>query len=179
VGVGVVDSGGAVIEVVGAEAVRPLRLAVLLPGRPPADAVYRGDDAPTTVHVAARVGAGDGTGEVVAVGSAMVEDPPWPRGGERAWRVRGMAARPDVRDRGLGGQVLGALLDALAERGGALVWCNARAPARRLYERAGFAARGEVFDVPGIGPHVTMWRTVLTVSAPEPDPGPAAGAHGG
>jgi hypothetical protein len=39
-----------------------------------------------------------------------------------------------------------------------LLWCNARTPARRCYERAGLQTRGEPWDDPEIGPHVAMWR---------------------
>ena len=42
--------------------------------------------------------------------------------------------------------------------GGELVWCNARTPARRFYERAGFVAHGDEWDEPEIGPHVAMSR---------------------
>jgi predicted GNAT family N-acyltransferase len=71
-----------------------------------------------------------------------------------------MATHPDVRGRGFGGIVLAALLDHVAVQGGGLVWCNARVAARNLYARAGFTARGAVFDIPGIGPHLQMGRIV-------------------
>ncbi len=83
-----------------------------------------------------------------------------------------MATAPDWRGRGLGTAVLDALIDHAAAHGGGLVWCNARVPARRLYERAGLVARGAVFDIPGIGPHIQMWRTVPDGAAPTPRPGP-------
>ncbi|MDQ6777225.1 MAG: hypothetical protein M3071_13635 [Actinomycetota bacterium] len=44
---------------------------------------------------------------------------------------------------------------ALAE-GARRLWCNARTPARSLYERAGFDLISDEFDLPGIGPHVVM-----------------------
>jgi GNAT superfamily N-acetyltransferase len=97
---------------------------------------------------------------VVAVGTVLRGPPPWePERGD-GWRVRGMATRADVRRRGCGGLVLDALLHHVAAHGGGLVWCNARVPAQGLYARAGFVTRGEVFDIPGIGPHIQMWRTV-------------------
>jgi len=52
------------------------------------------------------------------------------------------------------------VLDHVADRGGTLVWCNARVPARRFYERAGFTVHGDEWDEPGIGPHVAMARPV-------------------
>jgi hypothetical protein len=44
--------------------------------------------------------------------------------------------------------------------GGTVVWCS-RTPARRFYERAGFAAHGEEWVDPEIGPH----RDVAEVGA--------------
>jgi GNAT superfamily N-acetyltransferase len=148
-----------VIEQVEAAVVLPLRRRVLRPGSLASQAAFDGDDDLHTVHVAARVGGA--AGHVVAVGTALVEMPPW---GERltSWRIRGMATDERWRRRGLGSQVLAALLDEVAARGGELVWCSARLSARSLYARAGFTARGDVYDVAGLGPHVVMWRSLTT-----------------
>jgi GNAT superfamily N-acetyltransferase len=132
---------------------------VLRPGRVDEESAYQADDDPDTVHVAARVTAGP-CAEVVSVGTVLREAPPWEPERADGWRVRGMATRPDVRRQGLGGRVLDALLDHVAGRGGGLVWCNARVAAEPLYTRAGFMRRGGVFELPGIGPHHLMWRTV-------------------
>jgi predicted GNAT family N-acyltransferase len=40
------------------------------------------------------------------------------------------------------------------------VWCNARTPAVGLYAREGFAIEGEEFELPEIGPHVVMTRSL-------------------
>ena len=47
-------------------------------------------------------------------------------------------------------------LDAVAARGGDLLWCDARVAAAGFYERMGFTVVSEPFDKPGIGPHVGM-----------------------
>jgi ribosomal protein S18 acetylase RimI-like enzyme len=75
-----------------------------------------------------------------------------------SWRVRGMATAAGERSRGAGRGVLDALLEHARANGGTRVWCNARVPARSFYERAGFHACSEVFDVPPIGPHLVMER---------------------
>lgn len=72
------------------------------------------------------------------------------------WRVRAMATAPDARGRGAGSAVLEALLAHAFGHGAIAVWCNARTPARRLYERAGFQVTSEEFEIPGIGPHLRM-----------------------
>jgi GNAT superfamily N-acetyltransferase len=151
---------------------------VLRPDQPAANSAYPGDDDPSSAHAAVFAPAstartsGDGVdGEpvvapvVVAVGTVLFEPPPWDAGRRHAWRVRGMATMPDWRGLGLGSAVLAALVDHAGAHGGELAWCNARVPARRLYERAGFVGRGEVFDIPGIGPHIRMWRALAVAPA--------------
>ncbi len=81
-----------------------------------------------------------------------------PSGEPGRWRVRGMATASGERGRGVGRGVLDALLEHARASGGQRVWCNARVPAKSFYERAGFHACSDVFDVPPIGPHLVMER---------------------
>ncbi len=90
--------------------------------------------------------------ELIAVGLVA------PAGEPGAWRVRGMATDPRARGTGAGTAVLDALVQHAVAHGAARVWCNARTPARSLYERAGFSAISEEFELPGIGPHFVMER---------------------
>jgi GNAT superfamily N-acetyltransferase len=142
-----------VIRAVPAAAIRPLRLEVLRPGRPPEDAVYPGDDDETSLHVAAF--AGDA---VVGIASLYKEERP--DGPSPGWRLRGMATAPAWRGRGLGRDLLEAAVHHVRDAGGGELWCNARTPAVRFYERSGFEVISEPFDIAGIGPHVVMRRTV-------------------
>jgi GNAT superfamily N-acetyltransferase len=73
-----------------------------------------------------------------------------------SWRVRGMATAPDRRGRGTGTWILAALIRHATEHGASRIWCNARVPARGLYERAGFRVISAEFEVPEIGPHYVM-----------------------
>jgi GNAT superfamily N-acetyltransferase len=88
--------------------------------------------------------------ELVAVGLVGREGEP----GD--WRVRGMATAPGARRRGAGTAVLNALLRHARAHGARRVWCNARIPARSLYERAGFRPGSDEFEQPETGPHVVM-----------------------
>lgn len=99
------------------------------------------------------VGAFEGD-ELVSVGLVG------PGGGPGAWRVRGMATVPEARGRGAGTAVLDALVREAVDSGATRVWCNARTPARSLYERAGFTAIGDEFELPEIGPHFVMQLTL-------------------
>jgi GNAT superfamily N-acetyltransferase len=99
------------------------------------------------------VGAFDPAEALVAVGLVM------PDGDPGSWRVRGMATLPEARGRGAGSAILQALLQHALANGATRVWCNARIPARTLYEHAGFSVISEEFEVPQIGPHLVMeWR---------------------
>jgi GNAT superfamily N-acetyltransferase len=72
------------------------------------------------------------------------------------WRVRGMATKRHARGRGAGTQILQALVQHAVEHGATRVWCNARTPARTLYERVGFVVASDEFEPPDIGPHYRM-----------------------
>jgi predicted GNAT family N-acyltransferase len=162
------------VERVEAQVVRPLRRDVLRPHQPEEMSLYPGDDDPRSAHAAVRRRVDS---EVIAVGTVLPDPPPWDLRRHDGWRIRGMATRDEARGRGLGASVLAALLDHVAASGGGLVWCNARVPAQTLYTRAGFIARGQVFDIAGIGPHLHMWRTVSAEHHGHDrrlgDPGPA------
>jgi ribosomal protein S18 acetylase RimI-like enzyme len=104
------------------------------------------------------VGVFDG-GALIAVGFVA------PDGEPGAWRVRGMATATPGRGKGAGTAVLDALLEHAIAGGASRVWCNARTPARSLYERAGFRAVSEEFELPDIGPHFVMERNTGSVPA--------------
>lgn len=124
-----------------------LRRLVLREGRP---VPLPGDDEP-----AYHVGVYD-EGELVATGNVRPQRASWAPG-RPGWRLRGMATAPGRRGQGAGGLVLAALLDHARGQGGGLVWCHARTPAQRFYERAGLVTRGDPWVDPEIGPHVVMW----------------------
>ena len=99
----------------------------------------------TAVHVLSR----DAAGRVVATGRLLVD-------GATA-RIGRMAAAAEVRGRGHGAAVLDELHRQAARHGATAVELHAQLPARRFYERAGYAAVGEVYEEAGIA-HVTMRR---------------------
>jgi ribosomal protein S18 acetylase RimI-like enzyme len=124
---------------------RPLRHAVLRPSEPVERLA-----AQEPPHAFA-LGAFD-HGTLIAVGFVAPDDEPG------AWRVRGMATASDARGNGAGSAILDALVQHAVARGASRVWCNARTPARSLYERAGFRVISEEFEIPEIGPHFVMER---------------------
>jgi GNAT superfamily N-acetyltransferase len=93
--------------------------------------------------------------------------PPFDEPDRPAWRLRGMATSPDARNLGVGADLFQALIGHLVASGGGFLWCNARLPARRFYERGGMEAWGEQWDEPDSGPHVVMWRDVPGAREPQ------------
>lgn len=129
------------------EQTRPLRQAVLRPHMTIEEMVQ------SEPRNAFAVGAFD-RDELIAVGLVG------PEGEPGAWRVRGMATAPRARGRGAGTAVLEALLEHARAQGARSLWASVRTPARSLYERAGFRADSDVYELPHIGPHVLMRLTV-------------------
>ncbi|HEV7752114.1 MAG TPA: GNAT family N-acetyltransferase [Baekduia sp.] len=146
------------IVAVDAQAVRPLRQAVLRPHETLADQVYAGDAVPGAAHFAAFI---DGDDAPVGVASIGPEGYPG-AGGARVgdWRIRGMATAPASRGLGAGALLLRACLDHALAAGAHRIWCNARSPVRGFYEREGFTVEGDEFTLPGIGPHFLMSKTL-------------------
>jgi predicted GNAT family N-acyltransferase len=77
-----------------------------------------------------------------------------------------MATDATVRGSGVGRAMVADGLARVAERGGDLVWCDARVTAAGFYERMGFTVVTSEFDKPGIGPHVGMLRAVPEAGRP-------------
>ena len=150
------------IRQVSAEETRPLRHHILRPGQTYEETAYPGDDLPATVHL----GAFDGD-RLVGIASLYREGRDGaaiplkgPLGPRPGWRLRGMATDDAVRGAGFGGALLAACVDHVAAAGGGELWCNARMVAVGFYQRAVFEILSDEFDVPGIGAHVVMARTV-------------------
>ena len=144
-----------IVELVEGEVTRELRRAVLRPGWP-VGSVMHGDGVPGVLHLAARTDPGE-----PVVGAAVLIPAPYPPHPERerAWQLRGMATAPDRRGRGVGGAVLAEAVRQVSDRGGELIWCQARESAIGFYARHGFQGEGERFVHAETGiVHLHMWR---------------------
>jgi ribosomal protein S18 acetylase RimI-like enzyme len=144
------------IRIVDGLATRELRRAVLRPSWPVGSAMH-GDDNPDAVHLAAF----DDDDRVV--GSVLVLPNPYPLRPDvaGAWQLRGMATVPDLQGQGIGGQLVDAAREQIRQRGGRIVWCDARTSAVAFYIRNGFEVEGEEFLHAESGiPHYRMWRNV-------------------
>lgn len=145
------------IHRVGADAVRPLRVAVLRPSMSPHASAYPGDDELATGHFAALVGE-----RVAGVASVLSEDPPDRSGRQEpfpvgvGWRLRGMAVEPGHRDQGIGARLLTRCVAHVLDQRGRVLWCNAREAAIGFYEANGWRVVSDSFDLAPSGPHRLM-----------------------
>lgn len=143
------------VQSIPAEETYTLRHRILRPTQSLAACAYPQDRAEYTYHAGYYL-----NGELLGVGTIFREARPESTL-PLVWRVRGMAVAEEARGQGVGGKVLAALLAYAASQGTpAEVWLNGRANVQGFYERAGFQRKGEVFDLPPIGPHVFMSRVL-------------------
>lgn len=132
-----------------------LRHRILRPHQSLSACAYPYDTAPGALHIGGFL-----HWQLIGIGS-LLPDPregaPYPL----SWRVRGMAVQEDVRGTGAGGKILQALIDAACTQSlPAEIWCNGRANVKGFYERFGFVQQGDLFDLPDIGPHVLLVKTL-------------------
>lgn len=134
------------IHAVSTEHVLPLRSSILL-GNETDPCRFRGDDDPTTLHLA--VYQGD---TIIAVSTVCREALPRPGvQSNTAWRLRGVAVQPHARGFGFGRTLMKLCCDHARRHGGGLAWCTARETARGFYEALGFALASPPFKLPSRG----------------------------
>jgi len=95
-------------------------------------------------------------GTVIGAASVLREKAPWSVELGQSWRLRGMATAEDRRSQGVGTAILAAAIQHVRQRGGGVLWCNARMAAVPFYERNGFGTRGESWADSILGPHIAM-----------------------
>jgi predicted GNAT family N-acyltransferase len=129
-----------------------LRHAILRPNQTLADCAYPCDHEPECCHIGAFE-----HGQLIGVGTIFphAAPPQVPTAQGRVWQIRGMAVSEAVRGTGAGGKILQALLAHSSAYGTpCTIWCNGRVTVQGFYERFGFTAIGDVYEMPGIGPHL-------------------------
>ncbi|MBI4556200.1 MAG: GNAT family N-acetyltransferase [Candidatus Hydrogenedentes bacterium] len=129
-----------------------LRHNVLTVGTGRKSSDYPGDTDPSTHHFGAFL---DGRN----IGCATFLRSEWNH--LPAWQLRGMAVEFVFRSSGLGGKLLDFAEDFI-RRDSEIhqLWCNARIKAVNFYLRHGWQTESEPFDIPGVGPHVKMSKSL-------------------
>lgn len=143
------------IKSISAEETRELRHRILRSNQPPEACVYPGDDDGRTGHFGAFL-----NGTMVGVASIFCEAHP-DVNANLSWRIRGMATVEAIRGQGAGAALLTACVQHAKAGNGDKIWCNARSTAAGFYGKYQFQQQGDVFPLPGIGPHYLMVLTLL------------------
>lgn len=76
------------------------------------------------------------------------------------YQLRGMATTPGHQGKGLGRSLVIEAEKRLKKMGVDTIWCNARVVALDFYAKLGYQKMGELFDVPQIGPHYVMHKSL-------------------
>lgn len=141
------------VQQITAEEAMDLRARILRPGQPLSTIQYAEDYSPTTFHLGLIQ-----DGKIICNGTFISGVCDYFPDHSVAYRLRGMAVDNEFQGQGLGTQLLAAAEKILVERACSLLWFNARTTALHFYEKNGFVTVGEVFDIPGGGPHVVMYK---------------------
>lgn len=133
-----------------------LRSQVLRPNQSVDSAIFLGDDWPSTIHLAFF-----DLDQCVSCGT-FIKDicAEWPTA-ISPYRLRGMATAENYRGKSLGTKILVEGEARLREIGCDLLWFNARENAFEFYQKNGFTLMGELFDIPGTGPHKIMYKWLI------------------
>ena len=126
-----------------------LRHRVLRAGLPRADAMFPGDDLPTSYHFAAFAKAKE------AIGCTTFHLNSWQN--QPAFQLRGMATDAAWAGKGIGRALVTYAITTIKTASPVhLFWCNARLIAIPFYEKLGWQIASERFEIPTAGPHHRM-----------------------
>jgi GNAT superfamily N-acetyltransferase len=143
---------------VSVDVILDLRHRLLRAGMPAEAAQFPGDDDSLTWHFGLFCPLSpDENVPLISCASFMLNS----HKDEPAWQLRGMATDSSHQGRGFGAKLLACAETSILKNSNVrLFWCNARVPAIPFYERQGWIADSEVFDIPTAGPHRRMFKNV-------------------
>ena len=142
------------IKVVAAKDIRPLRNLVLRPNLPIETTYYDLDNDIETFHLASIM---DNT--IISIGTFYPENDIELQT-KNGYRLRGMATHPKFRRKSAATKLMKESFVLLKEKKCDVLWCNARLVAVEFYKSLGFKITGKIFDIPSIGPHYKMYKSV-------------------
>ena len=143
------------IKVVAAKDIRALRNLVLRPNLPIETTYYDLDNDIETFHLASIM---DNT--IISIGTFYPENDIELQT-KNGYRLRGMATHPKFRRKSAATKLMKESFVLLKEKKCDVLWCNARLVAVEFYKSLGFKITGKIFDIPSIGPHYKMYKSVI------------------
>ena len=143
------------IKVVSAKDIRPLRNLVLRPNLPIETTYYDLDNDIETFHLASIM---DNT--IISIGTFYPENDIELQT-KNGYRLRGMATHPKFRRKSAATKLMKESFVLLKKKKCDILWCNARLVAVEFYKSLGFKITRKIFDIPSIGPHYKMYKSVI------------------
>jgi len=131
-----------------------IRHQVLRQGKPIEACHFEGDNLATTFHLGLFY-----YSDLIGIVSYMnnsnnnFED-------KNQYQLRGMAISQQFQGKRLGNVLLEKGMQLLKQQNVTLVWCNARESATNFYSKFGFSIAGKPFDIPHIGTHYVMQKSI-------------------
>lgn len=134
-----------------------VRQPVLRPGKPIESCHFEGDNLESTKHF----GLFDNE-KLAGIASLFEHSTPFLEE-KSQFQLRGMAVLPEFQKKGLGEALVKHAENDALERGGKIIWFNAREIAVAFYKKLGYEVIGEPFDIADIGKHYVMYKKLDAV----------------
>lgn len=141
------------IREIPAAATYSVRQPVLRPGRPLSECIFEGDTSENTFHLGLFL-----EEKLIGVASFMQNSNPLFKEANQ-FQLRGMAVLPNFEGQGFGASLVlegEKKIKKLIDK--PFLWFNARDYAIGFYEKFGYKTKGEKFDIPGVCPHIIMFK---------------------
>ncbi|UPV80262.1 GNAT family N-acetyltransferase [Bacillus rugosus] len=144
------------VKTISAEDTYEIRHRILRPHQSIEQCKYEQDHAEGAFHLGAFY-----EGTLISIASFFPQKQPLITASS-AYRLRGMATLEGYRDQKAGSTLIKYAEQKLADRGVQAVWCNARHYVKGYYAKLGWEELGLPFEIPGIGTHIVMYKTLGT-----------------
>jgi ribosomal protein S18 acetylase RimI-like enzyme len=131
-----------------------VRHPVLRYGKPIESCHFEGDDLPTTSHF----GLYFEKQLVAIISSFKVQNKLFSE--ENQYQIRGMAVLDEFQKKGFGEALLNYCENEIKLKKGNLIWFNARKTAVGFYKKSGYKILGDRFEIPDVGPHYILFKTI-------------------
>ena len=143
------------VELIPASDCIPLRSLVLRPGQPMSACSFAEDNFPNSFHLGVFFDE-----KIISVGSFLKNSSLHFPKAKNPYQLRGMATHPDARGLGAGAALLKKAEAIIIDRGGDLLWFNAREKAFPFYEKSGYVEVDGKMTVSDYGPHKVMFKNL-------------------
>jgi len=129
-----------------------VRHPVLRAGKPVESCHFDGDNLDSTKHF------GWFENDILAGIVTVLENQSGNFSDVKQFQLRGMAVLENYQKKGIGEKLVLAAENYSKSQNGNLIWFNAREIAIGFYEKCGYKKAGNLFEIPGVGPHYIMYK---------------------